>query len=99
MSRRKLLITGAAGRIGTAFRGHYGDRYDLRLVDRRPVEDPGGHEHYTMDLVQLDEARKACEGVDTVVHLAADPSPRATFYDPLLPLNVQMTYNMFHAAV
>lgn len=99
MEKRKVLITGAAGRIGTAFRQRYGDRYEFRLVDRLPVEDPDGHEAAVADLVQLDEARKACEGIDTVIHLAADPSPRATFYDTLLPLNIQMTYNLFHAAV
>lgn len=98
MDRRRVLITGAAGRIGTAFRARYGERYDLRLVDRRPVEEPGAHESYTADLVDLAEAQRACEGMDTVIHLAADPSPRATFYDTLLPLNIQMTYNLFHAA-
>ncbi|HEU4754492.1 MAG TPA: NAD(P)-dependent oxidoreductase, partial [Armatimonadota bacterium] len=51
-----------------------------------------------MDLVQLDHARRACEGIDTVLHLAADPNARATFYDTLLPLNIQMAYNLFHAA-
>jgi nucleoside-diphosphate-sugar epimerase len=92
------LITGAAGRIGSAFRRTLAEEYDFRLIDRRPVEEPGAHEHSVADLVNLDEARRACEGVDTVLHLAADPSPRATFYDTLLPLNIQMTYNMFHAA-
>jgi nucleoside-diphosphate-sugar epimerase len=95
---RSVLITGAAGRIGTAFRKAYGDRYALRLVDVRPVEDSAGHESYAADLVDLDAARRACEGVDTVLHLAADPSPRATFYDTLLPLNIRMAYNLFHAA-
>lgn len=97
--KRTVLITGAAGRIGTAFREQYGDRYRLRLVDRKPVDDPQGHESWSADLVQLDEARRACAGVDTIVHLAADPSPSATFYETLLPLNIQMTYNLFHAAV
>src|SRR5687768_9710215 len=95
---KRVLVTGAAGRIGTAFRRHYGDQYSFRLVDRRPVQEPEGHESYEADLVDLDEARRACEGVDTVLHLAADPSGRATFYDTLLPLNILMAYNMFHAA-
>lgn len=98
MDQRRVLVTGAAGRIGTAFRKHYGDRYSFRLVDRRPVTEPGGHESYEADLVDLDAARAACQGMDTIIHLAADPSPRATFYDTLLPLNIQMTYNLFHAA-
>jgi nucleoside-diphosphate-sugar epimerase len=99
MSKRKVLITGAAGRIGTAFRSRYGNTYDFRLVDRKPAEDPAGHEVVVADLVDLDAARKACEGVDTVIHRAADPNPRARFYETLLPLNIQMTYNLFHAAV
>ena len=33
---KRVLITGAAGRIGTAFRQRYGDRYDFRLVDIKP---------------------------------------------------------------
>lgn len=99
MDRQRVLITGAAGRIGSAFRARYGDRYSFRLVDRREVANPDGHEACAADLVDLDAARRACEGVDTVLHLAADPSPRATFYDTLLPLNIRMTYNMFHAAV
>jgi nucleoside-diphosphate-sugar epimerase len=98
MTKRRVLVTGAAGRIGTAFRKHYGDQYDLRLVDRRAVDAPGEHETYVADLVDLESARQACREIDTVIHLAADPSPRATFYDTLLPLNIQMTYNLFHAA-
>ena len=99
MNRRRVLITGAAGRIGTAFRTQYAEQYEFRLVDRRPVDEPAGHESLVADLVDLEQARRACEGIDTVLHLAADPSPSATFYDTLLPLNIQMTYNMFHAAV
>lgn len=99
MDKRRILLTGAAGRIGSAFRRDYGDQYSFRLVDRRPVDEPDGQEHRVADLVSLDEARACCEGIDTVVHLAADPSPRATFYGTLLPLNIQMAYNMFHAAV
>jgi len=98
MSRRRVLVTGAAGRIGTAFRKHYGAGYELRLVDRLPVPEAGEHEAYEADLVKLEAALAACSGIDTVIHLAADPSPRATFYDTLLPLNIQMTYNLFHAA-
>jgi len=97
--KRRVLVTGAAGRIGTAFRKYYGDRYELRLVDRNPIDTVGGHESRVADLVELDAARQACEGIDTIIHLAADPSPQATFYDTLLPLNIQMTYNLFHAAV
>lgn len=98
MERRRVLVTGAAGRIGTAFRTRFGDEYALRLVDRREIAEPAGHEALNADLVDLDTARRACERVDTILHLAAEPSPSATFYETLLPLNIQMTYNLFHAA-
>jgi nucleoside-diphosphate-sugar epimerase len=70
---KKVLLTGAAGRIGTAFREYAGSRYRLRLADRdsAALGNGGGHE-------------VACDGIDTVIHLAADPSPRADFYGSLL---------------
>lgn len=80
MERRAVLLTGAAGRIGTSFRSLYGDRYRFRLVDRREVAEPAGHETRLGDLARLEFAREVCAGIDTVVHLAADPNPRAGFY-------------------
>lgn len=40
----------------------------------------------------------ACQGVDTVVHLAADPRPSGDFHTSLLPSNVVGVYNAFEAA-
>jgi nucleoside-diphosphate-sugar epimerase len=98
MAKRFVLLTGAAGRIGTSFRSLYGDRYRFRLVDRREIPDPGRHEARVGDLTQLEFARQVCAGADTVVHLAADPSPRAGFYETLLAMNIQATYNVFAGA-
>ena len=98
--RRHVLLTGAAGRIGTAFRREIGDRYALRLVDRTAdgLADVGEHEVLTLDLSDLDACRRACAGIDTVVHLAAEASASADFYDSLLDNNVIATYNVFQAA-
>jgi NAD+ dependent glucose-6-phosphate dehydrogenase len=101
--RRRVLVTGAAGRIGRAFRAGVGDRYALRLADRRPdaAGDPGdlgGHETMPLDVADPDACRRACAGVDAVVHLAADPSPEADFHGSLLANNVVGTYNIFRAA-
>jgi nucleoside-diphosphate-sugar epimerase len=96
--QRRVLITGAAGRIGTSFRRLYGDRYRFRLLDRREIAEPAGHEVMAGDLADLEAARHACAGIDTVLHLAADPSPRADFYRTLLAMNIQATYNVFAAA-
>lgn len=36
--------------------------------------------------------------MDTVLHLAADPSARADFYESLISTNIQATYNVYLAA-
>jgi nucleoside-diphosphate-sugar epimerase len=99
-TKRKVLLTGAAGRIGSAFRQYAGHRYQLRLADRNldNLGDPGGHDAIQIDIADLEACRAACRGIDTVVHLAADPSPRADFYASLLDNNIKGCYNIFLAA-
>jgi nucleoside-diphosphate-sugar epimerase len=94
------LLTGAGGRIGTAFRAFVGDRYDLRLVDRDggKIVEANGHPVLEADTSDLDACQQLCAGIDTVVHLAADPSPRADFYGSLLDNNIKSVYNIFRAA-
>lgn len=98
--KRKVLLTGAAGRIGTAFRHYAADRYDFRLADRdlSRLAEPGGHETTAFDIADLEACQTACRGIDTVVHLAADPSGKAGFYGSLLDNNIKGTYNIFQAA-
>lgn len=52
----------------------------------------------TLDLADLDAARQACDGMDTVIHLAADPRTTAEFYKDLLDPNFKATFNMYRAA-
>jgi NAD+ dependent glucose-6-phosphate dehydrogenase len=96
---KKVLITGAAGLVGGILRTHWGARHQLRLADIRPVEGLAAHEEFAhTDIADYQQMLKACAGMDVVVHLAADPSPAATFYDTLLPLNIKGAYNGFEAA-
>jgi nucleoside-diphosphate-sugar epimerase len=96
---RKVLLTGAAGRIGSAFRQHAGSRYDLRLVDRRSVvDDPEAQQMIEANLADLALCQQVCQGIDTVLHLAGDPSPAADFYESLLDNNIKAAYNIFRAA-
>ena len=46
------------------------------------------------DVTDLDACMRACAGVHTVLHLAADPLPDADFHASLLPTNIIGTYNM-----
>ncbi len=99
MGKRHVLITGSAGRVASILRQHWGDRYRLRLADVRLVEDLDLHEEYVeLDITDLEAFTAACEGIHTVLHLAADPSPQADFYQSLLSLNIIGGYNGFEAA-
>src|SRR5688500_10296304 len=83
--RRKVLVTGAAGNIGSYFAEHSHRRYDLRLMVR-DADDKGDvdaikkfGEVVVGDIGDLDRMKEVCRGIDTVLHLAADPSPNATW--------------------
>lgn len=98
--RRKVLLTGAGGDIGTAFREYSGDTYDMRLAGRSeiPLRDGERADVVSLDVADLDACQRACTGIDTVVHLAADRSMQAEFYDSLLENNIKGVYNIYRAA-
>ena len=100
--RRFVLLTGAAGRIGTAFREAHGERYRFRLADLHTdalADTPGAdHEIIRLDVAESDACRDACADIDTVIHLAADPSPEADWESSLLANNIQGVVNIFRAA-
>lgn len=99
MDRRRVLVTGAAGFVARILRSHWeSDRYALRLADVREVPGAGDAETVQLDVGDLGAFRGACDGVDTVVHLAADPRMSADFYETLLDRNIVGAYNAFHAA-
>lgn len=98
---REVLVTGATGRIGSYFARSAGGRYHLRLTDLPGSDfgDVASHgECVEADLTDLHAAHELCAGIDTFVHLAADPDPFAT-WSSLLPANIIATYNMMTAAV
>lgn len=101
-SVRRILLTGAAGRIGSAFRFAHGQDYHLRLADLESsalADAPGGaHEIIRLDVADAEACHAACQGIDTVVHLAADPRPDAP-WDSLLANNIQGTVNICEAAL
>ncbi|HEX8918919.1 MAG TPA: NAD(P)-dependent oxidoreductase [Chloroflexota bacterium] len=99
--RRSVLVTGADGRIGSSFARRASQRYRLRLMvqagsdSREEIQAYG--EVIAADLVDLERLKEVCRGIDTVVHLAADPQPSAT-WSSILPNNIVGTYHMFAAA-
>lgn len=94
---KRVLITGAAGRIGTGLRTSWKGQYELRLLDQKPVEDPDGAEALTLGIGDIDALAPAMAGVDAVVHLAGEPSPSAS-WEQVHEANIVGTYNVFEAA-
>lgn len=100
MSKKAVLVTGAAGRIGSAFVTEMSDRYAFRLADvNDEVHDLlPGVEALMLNVADADACRHAVQGIDVVLHLAADPNPRADYSKSLRPNNFDGTYNIFAAA-
>ena len=67
-----VLLTGAAGRIGTWLRGGLPERgWALRSLDVVPVPEPRpGEEHLVADTTDLAAMTEAARGASAVVHLA-----------------------------
>src|SRR3954451_10036050 len=84
----RVLITGAAGRIGTVLREGLRDEVEeLRLSDIVEPQGLTGNETYARaDLTDQGAVDRAVEGVDAVVHLGAvpDEAPLAEIAGPNL---------------
>jgi uronate dehydrogenase len=67
-----VLVTGAAGRIGTVLRGGLPERgWAVRCLDVVPVVDPRpGEEHLVADATDLVAMADAARGASAIVHLA-----------------------------
>lgn len=96
MPGKTVLITGATGNIGRKLTAHFrAAGYPLRLLCLNPGGAPDVH---TCDLSVYDERWAAdFEGVDTVLHIAADPSPWAG-WDRIQTLNLDLLFNVMAAA-
>ncbi|OQR63231.1 NAD-dependent dehydratase [Streptomyces maremycinicus] len=92
---RTVLLTGAAGGLGTLMREllpAYG--YELRLLDLRPIDD--APHAIVADLADKEAVREAVRGVDAIIHLAGI-SLEAPF-EKILGANIAGTYHLYEAA-
>jgi nucleoside-diphosphate-sugar epimerase len=105
----RVLITGAAGHIGREIVSELKPMHELCLIDRIPVPDSAS---IVADLAEArgrsllrpwSKSRplhwmRAFEGVDVVLHLAANRSPQAS-WEKVLRDNINATWNVCEAAV
>jgi uronate dehydrogenase len=94
----RILITGAAGEIGSTLRAGLRGAYEhLRLSDIRPLApvEPG-EETVQADLTDYAAVAALMQDIDCVVHLGG--VPREAPWEAILPNNIAATYNVFEAA-
>jgi len=91
---RRVLVTGAAGKIGTILRERLDGSYELTGVDRRRSKRRAWRH---ADLRKLASVERAVAGQDAVVDLAANPAVDTPWQD-VYENNVRATWNLFAAA-
>ncbi|WP_059009379.1 NAD-dependent epimerase/dehydratase family protein [Streptomyces specialis] len=95
---RTVLLTGAAGAVGTMLRERLPRHgHALRALDVRPVPgDPGAVRCDLSDPADDEALRAALRGAGAVVHLAGIPVEAA--FETILRANVVGTYRLYEAA-
>ncbi len=95
---KRLLITGAAGALGTVCRNGLGDMAEiLRLSDVADLGAAGPNEELAPgDLGDIDAVEAMVEGCDGVVHMGGQSYERP--FEPVLNANIRGMFNLFEAA-
>ena len=94
---RTVLITGASGNIGRKLRSAWAEDYDLVLIDREL--DASNPDVIAADLSEMNtDWFEHFQGVDTVIHLAANPDEFAN-WEELEGPNLDALTNVFNACV
>jgi uronate dehydrogenase len=94
----RILITGAAGRLGSRLRqGLKPLAARIRLSDRVDLGPLEAHEEAAVfDVSDADAALRAAEGVDAIAHFGG--APLEAHWEEILASNIRGSYNIFEAA-
>lgn len=95
---KSVLITGAAGGIGTWLRPRLAERYgSLRLSDIKEPENLQPNEIFAAaDLTDPEAVEAACDGIEGIIHLGGYSIEGP--WETILNSNIIGTYNLFEAA-
>jgi len=103
MADRRVLVTGLSGAVGSAIRPALEERYEVAALSRSGVNGVPDALNFRGAVQDAAAIAPAFQGVDTVIHLAADGGAHSTEgmnagWDSMLQNNVVGTYNVFAAA-
>lgn len=93
----KVLVTGSSGLIGSTLINAMSDSFEISALDARESEHAPDVPTLIADGSDYDSMSKAFEGVDAVVHLAAN-APVETPWPDVLKNNISNTHNVYEAA-
>ena len=94
---KTLLITGAAGDVGSHLRRELAGKYDLRLSDIKPIKAlAAGETSAPGDIAKMSDMLRVTKGVDAIVHLGGFSVEGP--WDMILRANIVGCYNLFEAA-
>ena len=87
---KRIGITGANGTIGGVLATGLGDDYEIIGFDR----EEGPRTAFVVDLASAGQVGGIFEGLDAVIHLAADPNPGAAWAS-VRDNNIEATFQVF----
>jgi len=93
---KTVLITGAAGDVGTHLRRELAGKYRIRASDLRPMKKIAQETYARADVSKMADALRITKGVDAVVHLAGYSVEGP--WEGILSANIIGCYNVFEAA-
>src|SRR5690349_18566936 len=94
----RILITGAAGRLGSQLRAGLAPLAKvIRLADREPLGPLAAHEEEAIfDLADMDATIAATEGCDAIVHFGGAPTERE--WQVILDSSIRGSYHVYEGA-
>jgi nucleoside-diphosphate-sugar epimerase len=93
-AKPKVLVTGASGLIGQLTIRGLADAYEFSGLSRRPVR---GIPHVAASVTDFEAVRRACAGMDMVLHLAAETEDYND-WDKVMQVTMGGTLDVFRAA-
>src|SRR4051812_29952688 len=93
---KTVLITGAAGDVGSHLRRELAGKYALRLSDKRSLKPAKDEKFIRADISKMPDALKITKGVDAIVHLGGYSVEGP--WEVIHQANIVGCYNIFEAA-